>query len=136
MDLDASFSDAQAGILMAYNEMGMYYQPISEFLRSPETFSREIATRLEDAYVQSGVKGYWGAYLELADAPSSEVHSSPYVRARIHAEIADVGQALQWLEKAYEERDGGLSLLKVDPGMDGLRAEPRFQAILERIGLS
>lgn len=136
MDLDPSFPDAQAGILMAYNEMGMYYQPISEFLRSPETVSREIATKLEDAYAQSGVKGYWRAYLELAEAPASEVHSSPYVRARIYAEIADVGHALQWLEKAYEERDGGLSLLKVDPGMDSLRMEPRFQAILERIGLS
>ncbi|HVQ29048.1 MAG TPA: winged helix-turn-helix domain-containing protein [Vicinamibacteria bacterium] len=136
MDLDPSFSDAQAGILMAYNEMGMYYQPISEFLRSPETFSREVAARLEDAYVRSGAKGYWRAYLELAEAPSSEVHSSPYVRARIHAAIGDEGEALRWLEKAHEEHDGGLSLLKVDPGMDGLRDEPRFKAILERIGLS
>lgn len=136
MDLDPSFSDAQAGILMAYNEMGMYYQPISEFLRSPETFGREIATRLEDAYVRSGAKGYWRAYLELAEAPSSEVHSSPYVRARIYAAIGDKSQALRWLDEAHQEHDGGLSLLKVDPGMDGLRAEPRFQAILERIGLS
>ena len=42
----------------------------------------------------------------------------------------------QWLEKACEERDGGLTLLKVDPGMDSLRAEPRFATILERVGLS
>lgn len=136
MDLDPSFSDAQAGILMAYNEVGMYYQPISEFLRSPEAFSREVVQKLEEAYAQAGVKGYWRAYLELAEAPASEVQSSPYVRARIYAAIGDAGQALGWLEKAFEDRDGGLSLLKVDPGMDGLRAQPRFQAILERIGLA
>lgn len=136
MDLEPTFEGARVGILMAYNEIGMFHQPISEFLRSPETFSRDIATRLEDAYVQSGVKGYWRAYLELAEAPSREVYSSPYVRARIYAEIGDHGQALQWLEKAYAERDGGLSLLKVDPGLDGLRAEPRFAAILKHIGLS
>lgn len=57
-----------------------------------------------------------------------------YLVARGHFD--DEGQALQWLEKAYEERDGGLSLLKVNPGLDGFRAEPRFAAILKHIGLS
>ncbi len=79
-------------------------------------------------------KGYWRAYLKLAAAPSSEVHSSPYVRARICAKVGESARALQWLETAYAERDGGLSLLKV--GMDPLRAEPRFTAILERVGLA
>jgi len=136
MDLDPGFSDAQVGILMVYNDMGMYHQPISEFLRSPETFSREIAARLESAYLQSGAKGYWQAYLELSEAPASEVYVSPYVRARLYAEIGDKARALQWLKKACAERDGGLSLLKVDPGLDTLRSEPRFAAILKRVGLS
>jgi len=136
IDLDPAFSDAQEGILMASNEMGMYGQPISEFMRSPEAFSRGVASTLDAAYARSGVKGYWRAYLKLAEAPSSEVHSSPYVRARIYAKVGESTRALQWLETAYAERDGGLSLLKVDPGMDLLRAEPRFTAILERIGLA
>jgi hypothetical protein len=59
MESYPSFLDAQVGMLMAYNEMGMYYQSISEFFRAPQSFSREIAAKLEDAYVQSGVKGYW-----------------------------------------------------------------------------
>ena len=52
------------------------------------------------------------------------------------ARIAKGACILAGLLVMYEERDGGLSLLKVDPGMDGLRGEPRFKAILERIGLS
>ena len=136
IDLDPAFSDAHEGILMASNEIGMYCQPISEFIRSPETFSRDVTARLDSAYAQSGVKGYWRAYLELAEAPSSEVHSSPYVRARIYAKVGERDQALHWLETALAERDGGLSLLKVDPGMDSLRAEPRFTSILERVGLA
>jgi DNA-binding winged helix-turn-helix (wHTH) protein/Tfp pilus assembly protein PilF len=136
MELDPDFSDARVGLLMACNEMGMFHQPISELLRSPEAFSRDVAARLEEAYAQSGVKGYWRAYLELTEAPGSEVRSSPYVRARLYAEIGDKPQALHWLEKAREARDGGLSLLKVDPGMDALRREPRFRAVLARVGLS
>lgn len=136
MELDPGFPDARVGLLMAYNEVGMFHQPVSEFLRSPETFSRDIASRLEEAYLQSGVKGYWRAYLELAETPGNDVACSPYVRARLYAEIGDESLALEWLDKAYAERDGGLSLLKVDPGLDSLRTEPRFTAVLERIGLS
>jgi DNA-binding winged helix-turn-helix (wHTH) protein len=136
MDLDPGFSDAQVGILMVYNEIGMYHQPISELLRSPETFSREIAGKLEDAHARAGARGYWQAYLDLAESPAREVYCSPYVRARLYAAIGDKAKALEWLEKAFEERDGGLSLLKVDPGLDGVRGEPRFQSILERVGLS
>jgi tetratricopeptide (TPR) repeat protein len=135
MDLEPEFSDARAGLLMASNEIGMFHHPISEFLRSPTAMSWEIAARLENAYLRSGVKGYWRAYLELAAAPGSDVRTSPYVRARLYAEIGDARQALSWLKKAYDERDGGLSLLKVDPGLDSLRAETRYEALLSRIGL-
>jgi DNA-binding winged helix-turn-helix (wHTH) protein/Tfp pilus assembly protein PilF len=136
MDLEPEFSDARAGLLMASNEIGMFHQPISEFLRSPMAISREIATRLEDAYVQSGVKGYWRTYLAMAEAPGSDVRTSPYVLARLHAEIGDEREAFSWLKKAYDERDGGLSLLKVDPGLDSLRGAKRYAALLDRVGLS
>ena len=135
IDLDAGFTDAQMGILMAYGEMGMSSQPISEFLRAPEMFSREVTATLDAAYARSGVRGYWRAFLDLAESPSSEVYSSPYVRARLYAAVGDLPRALHWLETARDARDAGLSLLKVDPGLDGLRAEPRFRALLEYVGL-
>lgn len=135
IDLDPTFTDAQTGLLMAYGEMGMPLQPISEFMRAPEAVSREAAAALESAFVRSGVRGYWRALLDLADAPSSEVRCSPYVRARLCAAVGDVPRALQWLETARDVRDAGLSLVRVDPGLDTLRAEPRFRVVLEQVGL-
>ncbi len=135
IDLDPAFADAQAGMLMACGEMGMY-QPTSEFMRSPETFSREAAARLDAAYAESGMQGYCRAFLDLAEAPASAVHSAPYVRARLYAAVGDNVRAMQWLQRALVERDGGLSLVKVDPGMDPLRGEAGFTAILEQVGLS
>ena len=136
IDLDAGFTDAQMGILMAYGEMGMSSQPISEFLRAPGMVSRDVAATLDAAYARAGVRGYWRAFLDLAESPSSELYSSPYVRARLYAALGDRPRALQWLETARDVRDAGLSLLAVDPGLDGLRAEPRFQAIVDQVGLA
>jgi serine/threonine-protein kinase len=53
----------------------------------------------------------------------------------IYAGLGDSAEALRWLEKAYQERSDFLVCLKVEPLFDGLRADPRFQAIERRIGL-
>jgi hypothetical protein len=49
--------------------------------------------------------------------------------------LGDQNEACAWLEKACEERDVRLTLLKVDPRWDSFRSNHRFIAILERIGL-
>ena len=60
---------------------------------------------------------------------------SPYDLAIIYAGLGQKNDALAWLQKAYEERSGGLLLLKVDAIFDSLKSEPRFQNLLARIGL-
>jgi hypothetical protein len=52
----------------------------------------------------------------------------------IHAAVGEDEQALARLEEAYAERDRYLPRLKVDDAFDALRENPRFQALLSRIG--
>src|SRR6266480_6287401 len=49
--------------------------------------------------------------------------------------VGEKDDAFAWLEQAYEDRDFRLSQLKVEPKWDAMRSEPRFVAILKRIGL-
>ncbi len=49
--------------------------------------------------------------------------------------LGDQDQALEWLEKAYEKHDMRLAYLKVNPRYDGIRTNPRFVALLRKIGL-
>jgi gamma-glutamylcysteine synthetase len=49
--------------------------------------------------------------------------------------LGETDQALAQLEKACEDRDVRVTLLGVDPRWNSLRSDPRFQAILKRIGL-
>ena len=59
-----------------------------------------------------------------------------YEVAAIYVGLGDESQAFAQLEKAYQEHSGWLVYLKVDPRLDSLHSDPRFQDLLRRIGLS
>lgn len=48
----------------------------------------------------------------------------------------DKEQAFSWLDKAYEERSGYLMEIHLDPMFDPLRSDPRFPALVRRLGLA
>ena len=52
-----------------------------------------------------------------------------YQYAEIYAQWGNFAKALEWLETAVRVRDTGLGWVKMDPLLDPLRKEPRFQAI-------
>ena len=54
---------------------------------------------------------------------------SAFQYATIYAQWGNISKALDWLNKALQLRDPGLQALKVDPLLDPLRKEPRFQAV-------
>jgi TolB-like protein/Tfp pilus assembly protein PilF len=52
-----------------------------------------------------------------------------------HIGLGDKDQAFVWLERAYTEHSNTLMTLKVEPGYDSLRSDPRFQDLMRRVGL-
>jgi tetratricopeptide (TPR) repeat protein len=59
-----------------------------------------------------------------------------YYKAWIYTGLGQKEQALEWLEKAYDERSDLLVYLKVDPIFDSLRSEPRYGKLFQRMGLA
>jgi eukaryotic-like serine/threonine-protein kinase len=55
--------------------------------------------------------------------------------AGLHARLGDKDAAFEWLEKAYQDRVGLLVHLKTMPLLDVLRGDPRFDALVKRIGI-
>jgi hypothetical protein len=45
-------------------------------------------------------------------------------------------EAFKWLERAYRQRDTGMTFIKVDPLLDPLRPDPRFGELVRRMGLT
>ena len=54
--------------------------------------------------------------------------------ARVNAGLGDKDEALRWLGMLYAERSESVVWLNVDPTLDSLRSDPRFIALVQRIG--
>jgi TolB-like protein/Tfp pilus assembly protein PilF len=59
-----------------------------------------------------------------------------YQIAEAHAYRGDADRAFEWLERAYRQRDAGLASMKPDPLLRNLHGDPRWQRLLERMGLA
>src|SRR6266581_13918 len=74
--------------------------------------------------------------LEKLEKVSRHEQLDPVTMLWAHLGMGDKEEALADLEKAYSEHFGILTTLKVEPGFDPLRSDPRFQDLLRRVGLA
>jgi TolB-like protein/tetratricopeptide (TPR) repeat protein len=61
--------------------------------------------------------------------------TAAYQIAQVHAWRGEKDLAFDWLDRAYSQRDAGLTLLTDDPMVDSLRSDPRFTALLHKLRL-
>ena len=66
---------------------------------------------------------------------AKQKYVASYFFAGIHVGLGEEARAMEYLEKSYEEHSHWLMYLHMDPGMDGLRSNLRFQDLLGRVGL-
>jgi len=82
--------------------------------------------------------GYEGAQRGIADILAARYEKGQYGSAdgvaRRYLDAGDKDRAIDWFYKAYEAHDSSLAYLG-QPIWDPLRSNPRFQALLRRIGL-
>jgi tetratricopeptide (TPR) repeat protein len=96
---------------------------------------REIAEAMEIGYAESGYKGAMRtAALKMAGQAETTFIPTTMI-ASLFAHAEDNDQALNWLERAYEERDQYFYSIGLDPDWDGMRSNPRFTALLKKAGL-
>ena len=62
-------------------------------------------------------------------------HDSAFQIAEVYAWRGEADKAFEWLERAYVQHDGGLAFIKPDPLFQGLHTDPRYAAMLKKLGL-
>jgi serine/threonine protein kinase/Tfp pilus assembly protein PilF len=138
LEMDQNFVYSHWGLALAYEQKQMYNEAIAEFQKAISLSGRSTLplAQLGHAYTVSGLKSQALAVLDQLSELSNQRFVSPYRIAAIHAGLGDKDRAFQWLERAYEERDGWLIWLKLDPVMEVLSYDRRFTDLLRRIGLA
>lgn len=133
LDMNPNLDLARSLLGQAYLRKGMYEEAIGEFQKRKTPGTGGVG--LGQAYALSGRRSEALKEIEKLKALMKERYIAPHTVALIYASLGDKDNALEWLEKAFEDRSTMMIWIKVDPPLDGLRHEPRFREIVKRMGL-
>ena len=131
LDLDQSFVIAHVSLSLIYQLTGRYPETIEEFAE----FQEMIGEKRNAAIIrQSFAKGGFEGFLRTMTGENRLSNTTDYSMATWYAKLGEKDKAFDELNKAYENREYYIVLLKVDPRFDELRSDARFSALLRRIG--
>lgn len=135
MEPNSGFTHWELGRTFA--AQGKYDEAIAEFQKSIPLSgeSPDEPAELARAYALSGRRPEALKIVEELKRLSDRKHVAPTVMASIYGALGDKDQAFALLDKALGERDFLLVLLNVEPIFDPLRSDPRFPALVQRVGL-
>jgi TolB-like protein/DNA-binding winged helix-turn-helix (wHTH) protein len=143
IEMDPTFPLAHLYFALLLLDMGKYEQSFQEEQTSallsgtaPQEAAALAASELK-AYRQGGPSGFWQWNLE-ATRKQRQSDGSVFAGgfAAAYARVGDKDKVFEWLDKAYEAREGqDITLVKRDPAYKHLRSDPRFATFLRRMGL-
>jgi tetratricopeptide (TPR) repeat protein len=136
VELDPSF-------FPLYWHLGLVYMATGEKEKAFQAFEQGRSLASGDpvseslagwAYGLSGNHQQAQQILVGAHERRKQRYFSGLLLAMLHSGLGEREEAFEWLEVGYQERDGLLLTLKVDPAHDALRSDARFSDLLHRIG--
>ncbi len=137
LDLDPGFVPAFRLRSLCYQAKGMVDEAIAENDRWGSNLNNKLKTDIALAYIYAGGnrRADAMAIVENIDM-SKKVGGNDYRGvALVYASLGETDKAFEWLEKSYQMHEESLCSLKIDPKVDGLRSDPRFNVMLKKIGL-
>ncbi len=135
LDLDANSAAGHAHLGIAYTMKQRYADAIAELRKALELFGddNDVISSLGYTYAVSGRRAHAQDLLRKLLVTSKQQYVNPLDVVGIYAGLGEKLNALQWLNRGYEERAPMVWL--GDPTFDVLRSDPRFQDLVRKIGL-
>jgi tetratricopeptide (TPR) repeat protein len=135
LELDPNFAPAQWGLGWASIMEGNLSEAILELEKGRAMAPTPLVMGwLGFAYATSGDRAKAQAVLHELNQTSSSQFFSEFSVASVYLGLGDKERALDLLQKAYEARSQWMIFLKVDKIFDSLRSDPRFIALLKKVG--
>jgi TolB-like protein/Flp pilus assembly protein TadD/tRNA A-37 threonylcarbamoyl transferase component Bud32 len=137
LQIDSNFAPAHFNLGVAYMQKGEFGEAIAEFQKAT-TLSRStawFAGALGYAYARAGQASEARRVLAELKERSKQRYVPSFDLALIYTGLEEKDQALACLQKASEEHDWRMTGVNVDPMLESLRSDPRFQDLLRGMGL-
>jgi TolB-like protein/Tfp pilus assembly protein PilF len=136
LELDPNFPTTHFFLGRAYEAKGMYDEAVKEYsISSGLDTVVDVMAKANDVYKKSGWNAYVQFNLEQLVEKAPQRRFPAFLIAMFYAKAGRNDEAIKWLEKGYEERDGRMTKLSVSFEFDGMRSDPRFRELLRRMGL-
>jgi Flp pilus assembly protein TadD len=138
LEFNPDFAVAHRCLGQVYEVDRMYREAMRELQRAVELSGGAplYVGALGHAFAVSGDRVGAQKALRKLEELATRRYVSNYPRALIYAGLGDVDRALESLERAFQEHSSGMVKLRVDPRLDPLRGDARFNDLVRRVGLA
>src|SRR6266498_1133540 len=136
IEMDPSFYYARWRLGTAYELKGSLHEAMTEYQNARAlNDDPTVLALMGRAYAASGKRDEASRTLDQLKEIAKHRYVPAYAFALLYAGLGEKDQAFQWLERGYQDRAFDMPYLKVDPLIDSLRSDPRFEDLLRRVGL-
>jgi len=137
LEISPNDPSSMAVLGLAYAKKGMCEEAISILQKGANLFPENpfLVSALGFSYGVAGKRDEAQKIVNRFMEISKKKYFSPMFISRVYAGMGEVDKAIEWMEKAYEERDPAFSLIKSVPSHDYMHSDPRFKALLKKMGL-
>jgi len=138
LELDSNFGNAFWCMGLCYTQKRNFAEGILYLERAVMLYSSNPQPKgsLGHAYGQAGKPGKAQKIVDELLTLAKTEYVSAWAIAVIYIGMDEKDRAMEWLEKAYQDRNASLVWLKVNPEFGPIRSDPRFKNLLARLNLS
>jgi TolB-like protein/DNA-binding winged helix-turn-helix (wHTH) protein/Flp pilus assembly protein TadD len=137
-ELEPNYPAAHYFLGFTYEKQGRLSEAAEEFQKAVTASGGDPSylAGLAHAYALSRNTYQARAICKKLQNRARREYVSSYDIGLIYLGLKEHKQALDWLERAYQEGDPNMNFLSVEPALDELRSHPRFERLLTRVGLA
>jgi tetratricopeptide (TPR) repeat protein len=139
LEMDPGYVPARSNLSGVFVHLGRYGETLEEFevlaRLAPDFAPADWVSELRQGYMALGEKGFWEAYLEGLRARPGTVLGGKFEMAFACAQLGKIDDAFALIDDLLAERSPLSEQLAGNPGFDPLQSDPRWEKVLERMGL-
>ncbi len=133
IELDVNFAPAYRSLFSTYQVKGDHARAVEALARYFDLLGfNQSASLARETFAKGGWQGFERAMI----GERARVNLPVHIVASFLVDLGDKDKALAELERAYDNGEYYVLLLKSDPRFDPLRDDPRFQKLVRKIGFS